>query len=129
MTSKASGQQSTIDDLIAATTEAREVIRELHSATKDLRQLVTQARKIPQEVMDYLGARIGEAARTAHLDMDAHADALTLKLTEGMPINILCSKCGAVLAAVNITGIPLTCGSCGHKFMLREPAASSGPPA
>jgi hypothetical protein len=30
MSNKANGQQSTVDDLIAATMEAREVIRELH---------------------------------------------------------------------------------------------------
>jgi DNA-directed RNA polymerase subunit RPC12/RpoP len=117
---QANPPRSTIDDLIEATADGRAVIRELHGATKDLRQLIVQARQIPQAVMDDLGARIAESAESAHRDMDAHAAALTLKLTEGLPLNILCSKCGAVLAEIDLTGIPLTCGSCGHKFMIRD---------
>jgi hypothetical protein len=75
MSNKANGQQSTIDDLVAATMEAREVIRELHGASKDLRQLIVQARQIPQEVEEYLGVRIAETAANAHRDMDSHAAA------------------------------------------------------
>jgi DNA-directed RNA polymerase subunit RPC12/RpoP len=112
--------QPTIGDLIAAIADARQVIREMHGATKDLRQLIVQARQIPGEVSSELAKRIEQIAGDIHRDLEEHAAALALRLTEGLPVNILCARCGAILAAIAEPDVPLICGSCGHKFMIRK---------
>jgi hypothetical protein len=54
---------STVDELIAATAEAREVIREMHAATKDLDHAVRKARYVIKEEMDRITSDISSEIR------------------------------------------------------------------
>jgi DNA-directed RNA polymerase subunit RPC12/RpoP len=120
MTASKTAAPSTVDDLIAATVEARQAIRDLHGATKDLRQLIAQAKKLPGTVTDELVIRMAELSRAVHDGLDAHEKDLTIKLTEGIPVNMLCSGCGAILSLMMITDRPFSCAQCGHQFMIRS---------
>jgi hypothetical protein len=61
---------STIDRLIAATTDAREVITEAHGVTRDLRQALAEAREllartVPEAVSAELNGRLKEVVDEA----------------------------------------------------------------
>jgi hypothetical protein len=116
MSNKANGQPSTIDDLIAATVQAREVIRELHGATKDLRR----------EMKETQAAIAG--ARTAALDdiqrsgIDAAEDIgkLVHDILDGwlkkITAFVQCPECGLVQAILTDDGRRCECATCGHRF-------------
>jgi translation initiation factor 2 beta subunit (eIF-2beta)/eIF-5 len=116
MSSKVNGQQSTIDDLIAATAQAREVIRELHGATKDLRRELKEAQ----------GAITG--ARTAALD-DIQRSGIAAAEDVGKLVHdildewlkkitafVQCPECGLVQAILTGDGRRCECATCGHHF-------------
>jgi ABC-type transporter Mla subunit MlaD len=57
---------STIDKLVAATADARDVIREAHGVTRDLRHVITEARHligsgVEEALQEKLGAAVKEA--------------------------------------------------------------------
>ena len=57
---------STIDRLVAATNDAREVIQEAHGVTRDLRQLITESRKLFADgAEEAMQERLGTAVKKA----------------------------------------------------------------
>jgi len=66
--------QETIDALIAATGEARETIRRAHEATRDLRQVVTEARALIRTETE---TRVREELQVAVKDASAGLMAAT----------------------------------------------------
>jgi hypothetical protein len=88
---------TTIEKLIAATEDTREVIREAHGVSRDLRQLIAEARKMiasdveaalkkqlitsVREAMDQVGSATQEAMDAAVLRVNAKFDELAALLT------------------------------------------------
>lgn len=88
---------ATIERLVAATEDAREVIREAHGASRDLRQLVTETRQLiasgteeamqeklnaaVKESVDALGKSTGKAMREAVERVNQEFDDLAAILT------------------------------------------------
>lgn len=56
----------TLNELITATAEARETIREMHAATKDLKQAIKDARRvIGYELQSQVAEKVSSEIRTA----------------------------------------------------------------
>jgi len=82
--------QETIDALIAATGEARDTIRRAHEATRDLRQVVTEARTLIRtetetRVHEELKAAAREAVRILDEETKRAMDAAVAKVGREFP--------------------------------------------
>jgi hypothetical protein len=116
LNSKVNGQQSTVDDLIAATLQAREVIRELHGATKDLRRdlketqaAITDARTAALDDIQRSGiAGAEDMGKLVHDIMDVWLKKITAF--------VQCPECGLVQAILTDDRRRCECATCGHRF-------------
>jgi len=116
MSKKANGQTSTVDDLIAATVQAREVIRELHGATKDLQ------RELKETQAAIAGARTAALDDIQRSGIDAAEDIgkLVYDILDGwlkkITAFVQCPECGLVQAILTDDGRRCECATCGHRF-------------
>jgi hypothetical protein len=125
MSTKGNGQATSVDQLIEATVQAREVIREAHEALKDLRRERAEARREAKELSAAILAEINEAADRVSGYMATEVAALPDRLAKGWQELwnfwddalargcVACLGCGQVMAIPPLLDGRATCPVCG----------------
>lgn len=115
----------TYDELVAATVEARELIREAHGVIKDLRQATREAqrmiresdaRDIRQEFNDVLTNDANGVLKTVYDAMDEAIRKFLEMVKDGpIPVRIACPNCRATVLIIDVDE-PTPCPGCGHRI-------------
>jgi len=96
--------------------QLRQLIREAHEACKDLRDAVRDAKALADRASADCSARIeGQFGRARQL-INEQLDNFTTDLADKTPLQILCSRCGTLTAALVNPTIKASCAGCGLDF-------------
>lgn len=112
-------QYSTVADLIAATLAAREVIKDLHGATKDLRRDLAETRTARAALAEARTAALADlqrAAIKAGEDVGGLVSGILGEWLLKVTAFVQCPDCGLVQAILTDDGRRCECTTCGHRF-------------
>jgi predicted RNA-binding Zn-ribbon protein involved in translation (DUF1610 family) len=99
--------------------ELRQVTRDAHAATKDLRAAMQEARKMAADASEAALNDIGHSLKIASEVIQERMGEFSETLSERMPICIRCPRCTAVLALLSEPGANHCCPDCGARFIFR----------
>src|ERR1700678_33634 len=92
---------TTVEDLIEATAQAREVIRQAHEVVKDLRSAIAEARRMQPELMRDWEGKARNVVQELFMDqLPLFVESATKSLVDALGLMATCLKCGQVWGCV-----------------------------
>ena len=103
---------TTVEDLIEATAQAREVIRQAHEVVKDLRSAIAEARRMQPELMRDWEGKARNVVQELFMDqLPLFVESATKSLVDALGLMATCLKCGQVWGCVEKDS---NCPHCGY---------------
>jgi vacuolar-type H+-ATPase subunit H len=103
-----------VNELVEATVQAREVIREAHEAIKDLRQAIAEAKRVQPEIFKDWEPKAQElCSRVLDAEFPGIAEAIRETITSAYESTRVCIKCGKI---ANYRGQDEVCRDCGFEI-------------
>lgn len=103
---------TTVEDLIEATVQAREVIRQAHEVVKDLRSAIAEARRVQPELMrDWEGKARNMVGESFMAQLPLFVESASKSLEDALVLMVTCLKCGQVWGGLEKDS---RCPHCGY---------------